>query len=121
MTNAASATISLPFNQVIPLIHCPVCGWKLDVSEDDNPCPHVLYAHMEEFFILSDELQAHVDYYYGCDEDLDQDDVIEYLNSKLEDDHILKLSIVGAGMACGPVSYTLNVAFDFSKAPQDGC
>ena len=109
--------ISSDFNDGHDLIHCLFCG------DNENPefsdyCKHVTYIYLveegefefitEDFKSVIDLLRAEID----SNEELDNHDMGQKLLELPGSTNSYVVEISSAGMACGPISFTVLYRFD---------
>ena len=109
--------IELPFGYDPPAVFCPACGNPLYTPDEMKPCKHVIYAWMSEsgFDYVKDDLQDYVEQL----EENDAEDPLEELRKKIDQKHIVILSVNFGGMACGPVWYSAEVGIDFAPDAEE--
>jgi len=94
-------------------IYCPVCGERIGV-ETEAYCDHVLFVYLDmigEFIWSANPPQSQR---IEDDEELETpDEKIKALLKEINSDSVLCVSFTTSGMACGPMSSTVYMAFDF--------
>lgn len=101
-------------------VYCPLCGKKLTKEGEGtttvDPCKHLAFFYLPEYeafeYKSDDFKQRTKDLEFEYDED-------EYV--KFEDfltragygDSLLALELTYGGIACGPISITIVVGYDF--------
>ena len=114
---AAKVDLELPFGAVLGHFYCPACGAEVMGEEGFASCPHLLFTYLDlvgEFEAVAPDL-ADLVQAVRSEEDRDEDPV-DALLGHLDSKSILAFSLTTSGMACGPVSATLSLAFDLSRA-----
>ena len=100
-------------------VYCPICGQKL-VKEGKEvtsviPCKHLAFFYLpsvDAFEYKSDDFAKRIEP-IEIDE-LDYDNFKEFLIEAGYDNSMLALELTYGGIACGPVSFTIVVGYDYS-------
>jgi len=119
--------VELNFEDSPPEIYCPVCGIAIyadDKSDESSKCEHPNCKHLvfsyvdicDGFQYVAPYLQKQVESVFENEET--EDDPVKALLNQMESNSILCYSITTSGMACGPVSSTVIVAFDFCPSQE---
>ena len=114
--------VEWPFNAAPPPLFCPACGKRIIGSTEvlAEVCPHLDFVHFEgELEYASESVKALVEALEAKAADADED--VEVLDEllKVESATRFVVSITTSGMACGPISTTVDVGFDMAAELED--
>ena len=119
-TTPQYASIETPFGCSPPDVRCPICGVSVyqDADEDGNVayCRHLAFHYScdcSEFLHASDRFTAVTREIEA--EELRYSDIKEKLTTAGFGNELLILEITCSGMACGPVSSTEIMGFDYQS------
>jgi hypothetical protein len=126
MTNKTSpqyVSIEQPFGCEPPLVHCPICGNKICLENEVNPCSHLAFLYIGEigeFIYQSEAFENKFEATLNSHEETEDEDDYVGLDNLCEclaeagyGNKLLALEITYGGMACGPVWFTDVYGFDY--------
>ena len=120
MSNILS--LSFPMGVSFDTLFCPGCGAKIvgqEVDYESAPCPHVDWVYLGEigeFLFVTPTVRKQLDQFEAEAEASGEEDelLIDRLDAAWQEPTKAHIAITTRGMACGPVSSTIQLGLNFA-------
>lgn len=103
-------------------LFCPICGKRMIQAEENlttvDPCPHIAFFYLPEYEAFEYQSEDFEERTKDLEFEYDEDDYImfeEYLAAAGYGNSLLTLELTYGGVACGPVSITIVVGYDYES------
>jgi len=114
-------SLSFPMGSQCQSLFCPACGAQivgLEMTYETAPCPHLDWIYVEEvgeFLYASPAVQNNLDQWESeaLEDEEDEQLPIEKLVTEWSAPTKAHIAITTRGIACGPVSSTLQLGINF--------
>lgn len=116
--------VSIELQQQI--LYCPVTGTLISDGENEStPSPALLFIYLhevDEFEYMRPDIEEMFENIMDSLDDEDEEQMSPYdilINNELKDSKTyLLMSLTYCGIACGPVSSTVDYCFDMNYSPE---